>query len=935
MPPRKGKKGKKGDDSEDEVSVDKPKLSKKQQKAQRAVDSDDEAPVASSKNKKKQKGGKNKNLSDSEDDDTPPQSEKEVPAKKAPKKAKGKKNKKDDFSDDEPELPDFNKEPESEEEKSVKKSSKKGKGKKNREVEFPEDSDDLPDFNKKPESEDEKPSKKGAKKGKGKKKKNADSDDDIFDAVPEPKKPESEDEAVPIKPTKKAKWKKNKTVEVPEDEKPESEDEQTAESTTKQKKGKQSKTDEKQATKGKKKKNKSADSDDDESSSKDSLEGGKEIEDLAASMAATKIAEPDNDESSDDDKSSDDEETKLKKEKEAEKEKMKKMTHKERKKYKQEKEYKEQMEAMMKKGGGGNSMLGDNFTLTQADKSEKKLELDQNAVDIKIEKFSIEAKGKTLFKDASLLIAQGRRYGLVGPNGHGKTTLLRHIQSRVLHIPSNIDVLYCEQEVGADDRSALEVVLAADVQRAKLEEERKTLEERVEKKAKTADMERLSELYEERKAIGADQAEPKARKILAGLGFTLEMMDRSTNKFSGGWRMRVSLARALFLEPTLLMLDEPTNHLDLNAVIWLDNYLQVWKKTLLVVSHDQSFLDNICTDVIHLDMHKLFYYKGNFSMFKKMLIAKRREQMKAYEKQEKRIKELKAGGKSSKQAEKKTKEALTRKQEKGRQMKKKGNNDDEDTGPTELLEKPMDYIVKFNFPAPPPLQPPILGMHNVSFQYGGHPHLFKDVEFGIDMNSRVAIVGPNGVGKSTFLKLLLGELAPTDGEVRKNHRLKIGRYDQHSGEHLTAEESPCQYLMRLFNLPVEKARKALGTFGLASHAHTIKNMDLSGGQKARVALAELCLSAPDVLILDEPTNNLDIESIDALAVAISEYEGGVIIVSHDERLIRETDCQLWVIEDQTINEIEGDFDDYRKELLELLGENINNPSIAAHQAADL
>uniref|UniRef100_A0A0P5BA41 ATP-binding cassette sub-family F member n=1 Tax=Daphnia magna TaxID=35525 RepID=A0A0P5BA41_9CRUS len=200
------------------------------------------------------------------------------------------------------------------------------------------------------------------------------------------------------------------------------------------------------------------------------------------------------------------------------------------------------------------------------------------------------------------------------------------------------------------------------------------------------------------------------------------------------------------------------------------------------------------------------------------------------------------------------------------------------------------------------------------------------------MESRVAIVGPNGVGKSTFLKLLVGELTPQQGEQRKNHRLRMGRFDQHSGEHLTAEETPSEYLMRLFNLPYEKARKQLGAFGLASHAHTIKNKDLSGGQKARVALAELCLNAPDVLILDEPTNNLDIESIDALAEAINDYKGGVIIVSHDERLIRETNCQLWVIEDQTINEIEGGFDDYRRELLDSLGEVINNPSVAAKLA---
>merc|ERR1719403_452288 len=184
----------------------------------------------------------------------------------------------------------------------------------------------------------------------------------------------------------------------------------------------------------------------------------------------------------------------------------------------------------------------------------------------------------------------------------------------------------------------------------------------------------------------------------------------------------------------------------------------------------------------------------------------------------------------------------------------------------------------------------------------------------------------------TFLKLLLGDLEPTKGEARKNARLKIGRFGQHSGEHLTADETPTEYLQRLFNLPVEKARRALGSFGLQSHAHTIMMKDLSGGQKSRVALAEVTLSGPDVVVFDEPTNNLDIESIDALAEAIGEYEGGVIIVSHDERLIRETECQLWVIEDQSIEEIDGDFDDYRKEILDLLGEQVSNPSLIANQA---
>ncbi|CAK6978919.1 ATP-binding cassette sub-family F member 1 isoform X3 [Scomber scombrus] len=590
------------------------------------------------------------------------------------------------------------------------------------------------------------------------------------------------------------------------------------------------------------------------------------------------------------------------------------MSKKEKKKKKKLMEYERQVASVRAQ----NALEGD-FSISQAEMSSRQAML-ENASDIKLERFSISAHGKELFVNADLLIVAGRRYGLVGPNGKGKTTLLKHIANRALSIPPNIDVLLCEQEVVADDTPAVQAVLKADTRRLKLLEEERQLQTRLEKGEDNV-AERLEKVYEELRAIGAAAAEAKARRILAGLSFTPEMQNRPTKRFSGGWRMRVSLARALFMEPTLLMLDEPTNHLDLNAVIWLNNYLQGWKKTLLIVSHDQSFLDEVCTDIIHLDNQKLYYYRGNYLTFKKMYVQKQKELQKQYDKQEKKLKDLKAGGKSTKQAEKQTKEALTRKQQKG---KKKGAQEEESQDATELLKRPKEYTVKFTFPNPPPLSPPILGLHSVDFCYESQKPLFKNVDFGIDMESRICIVGPNGVGKSTLLLLLTGKLNPTKGEMRKNHRLKVGFFNQQYADQLNMEETATEYLMRNFNLPYQDGRKCLGRFGLESHAHTIQISKLSGGQKARVVFAELACRQPDVLILDEPTNNLDIESIDALSEAINEYKGAVIIVSHDARLITETQCQMSVVEDCTINQIDGDFDDYKREVLEALGETMIN-----------
>jgi ATP-binding cassette subfamily F protein 1 len=461
-----------------------------------------------------------------------------------------------------------------------------------------------------------------------------------------------------------------------------------------------------------------------------------------------------------------------------------------------------------------------------------------------------------------------------------------------------------------------------------LVEEEKQLLADLEVKADEAKDVRLGVIYEQLAQIGASSAEARARRILFGLGFDVEMQIRPTKYFSGGWRMRISLARALFIEPTLLMLDEPTNHLDLNAVIWLDDYLQKWKKTLLIVSHDQDFLNSVCEEIIHLDDKKLVVYRGNYDNFKEQEAVKRKQQQKAWEKQEKKLKELKSKGITKQNAEKEQLKVKAR--EPGARSKKAeaaaAASGGLESGETqiELIKRPREYMVKFSFPEVIQINPPILEVRDVNFQYAENlPWLFRDVNFGLDMNSRVCIVGPNGSGKSTIIKLITGEVNPPEGEVRRNPRLRVGVYNQHFVDRLPMEEDPVTYLRRLFNdQTYQSCRNILGKYGLEGHAHTIPIRDLSGGQKARVVFVELSLMAPHLLFLDEPTNNLDIESIDALCDALRAYNGGVVLVSHDARLIETTDCQLWVVEDKDVIPWTNGFDDYRATLLRRLEEQL-------------
>jgi ATP-binding cassette, subfamily F, member 1 len=511
---------------------------------------------------------------------------------------------------------------------------------------------------------------------------------------------------------------------------------------------------------------------------------------------------------------------------------------------------------------------------------------------INIKQFSIGTAKKKLFDNTDLQISHGRKYGLIGPNGKGKTTILNHIAKRLLPINNNLDLLLVEQEVAASSNKVINVVLDANKKKRKLEKEISILHNIIETEDDFEEsiITEMQEMQHELNLIGSEKDESKVRKILYGLGFEEKDQERPTSDFSGGWRMRIAIAKALYMEPTLLLLDEPTNHLDLNAVIWLTSYLTEWKKSLIVVSHNQAFLNEICTDILHISNLKLDHYKGNYANFNKVLIQKKKNEQKEWNKIEKRLNEMRKKG----ETKNKQKEFLD----------KCGLNRPE-----------KDYVVNINFGESTDLSRPVLSINDVSFEYTEGNTILKNVEFGLDLYSRITIVGPNGAGKSTFINLLVGNLTPTTGTVYRNHSLKIAYYNQHFIDVLPMDQTPIEYLQTIDNIPDQEIRRMLGTIGLEGNAHIKPIGTLSGGQKARVVLVSCQMLQPHILVMDEPTNHLDIESINGLIDAINKFKGGVVLVSHDMELITQTECVLWVCNNKSIKKYNGEYDDYRDEIL--------------------
>ena len=541
--------------------------------------------------------------------------------------------------------------------------------------------------------------------------------------------------------------------------------------------------------------------------------------------------------------------------------------------------------------------------------------------DISIKNITVRVPGKTLLNDTDLIISNGSKYGLIGKNGIGKSSLLNNIAERIIPIPIHIDMFYVNQELQFDDeKTVYEIVLGANRKRMKLTKrlnEVNELLDEIDDGANAGDgtngaggrgdgivnggdggdggddedyYDKLTEEYndisEKLDNLNSELDEPIIRKILHGLGFSHEEQDKKFKEFSGGWKMRVALARGLYMKPTLLLLDEPTNHLDLNAVIWLTDYLvNSWKKSLVVVSHDSNFINEICNNIIHIEDKKLNYYKGDYDSFKKAYNQHLKELSREWNIVQQKVKEMKKKHVPKKETQKFLSDNAHK-------------------------EPPRDYLVKISFASPPAIRWPSLTLNEVSFRFHeSSPLLLDKVSLSLYEGEKFVIVGPNGVGKSTLLNLIKGELKQTSGEIMRDSRLRIGFYNQHTHNVLPNDKTPVEFLQSIDkDLKDFEARKMLGSTSLDGELHLKEMSTLSGGQKARVVISSLTARNPHILLLDEPTNHLDSNTIESFINAINNFSGAVIMITHNVDVIRKTNSIILELNEGILRKT--DFESY-------------------------
>ena len=506
--------------------------------------------------------------------------------------------------------------------------------------------------------------------------------------------------------------------------------------------------------------------------------------------------------------------------------------------------------------------------------------------------------GRLLFDGASAAIPVGARVGLIGPNGCGKTTLLRLITGELqadegeVERPRALRVGKVAQDAPSGPESLIATVLAADQERAQLLAEAE----------QSHDPTRLAEVHERLAAIRADAAPARAARILAGLGFDEAAQQGACAGLSGGWRMRVALAALLFSEPDLLLLDEPSNHLDLEATLWLEGFLKAYPGTILIVSHDRGLLNGAVERILHVEGLKLVAYRGNYDAFERI----RRERQ-----------ALEAAQRKRQEAERKHIQAFVDrfryKASKARQAQSRLKALARMEPIASLVER---HTVAFQFPEPQPLPPPLITLDRVAVGYEPGKPVLRDLNQRLDMDDRIALLGANGNGKSTLVKLLAGELQAEDGEITRSPKLRVGYFAQDQAEALDLQATPLEHVARLMPraLP-QQLRTHLGGFGFGQDKADVKVGALSGGEKARLLFALMCHQRPQLLLLDEPTNHLDVDARQALIQAINDYPGAVILVSHDRHLIELVADRLWLVADGTVSAYDDDLDAYRKLVL--------------------
>ncbi|MBI0476086.1 ABC transporter ATP-binding protein [Sphingomonas sp. MA1305] len=505
---------------------------------------------------------------------------------------------------------------------------------------------------------------------------------------------------------------------------------------------------------------------------------------------------------------------------------------------------------------------------------------------------TVRLGGRTILDNASAALPPGSRVGLIGRNGAGKSTLVRVIagllepDSGSADMPRGSRLGYIAQEAPSGTATPFDTVLAADTERAALMIESETCE----------DPDRLGDVYERLIAIDAYTAPSRAAQILLGLGFDEGMQQQPLDSFSGGWKMRVALAALLFSQPDVLLLDEPSNHLDLEAVMWLEDFLKSYRATIVVVSHERDFLNNIVDHILHLQGGKITLYPGGYDSFERQR-AERMAQL--------------AAAKANQDAQRaKLQDYIARNSARASTAKQAQSRQKMLAKMQPIAELANDPSLSFDFPDPQALRPPLITLDLASVGYSEVP-ILKRLNLRIDPDDRIALLGRNGNGKTTLARLLAAQLTPQEGSMAASGKMKVGYFTQYQVEELDSDDTPLAHMTRVMKGATPAAVRAqLGRFGFSGDRATGQVGKMSGGEKARLALALITRDAPHLLILDEPTNHLDVDAREALVQALNGYTGAVILVSHDRHMVEMTADRLVLVDAGTAKEFDGSLDDY-------------------------